>query len=149
MKFLEDSPFLEEAFKPFKEVYKNRKQLSLEEQEILYGISFGFYEAGQYEKASGFFTQLLLSNPFEVSFWKGLASSQQMAQDYKAALHAWAMVCILDAQDPLSHFHAAENLYQLQEKEDALKALLCAEKLLKKEDDALKQKIQFLKEHYK
>ncbi|HSX12512.1 MAG TPA: tetratricopeptide repeat protein [Rhabdochlamydiaceae bacterium] len=148
MTFFEHSPFLEQAFKPFGEAYKNRKQLSIKEQEILYGVAFSFYETGNYEKATGFFTELVLSNPFVVSFWKGLASAKQMAQDYKAALHAWAIVCILDAKDPLPHFHAAENLYQLQEKTEALKALNCAEALLQKEQVALKQKIGFLKELY-
>lgn len=135
-------------FEPFGAIYKNRKQLSLEEQEIIYGAAFGFYEAGQYEKAAGFFTQLLVANPLIADFWKGLASAKQMASDYKAALHAWAIVCILDDKEALPHFHAAEILFQLQEKEEAQKALACASALLKENEAALKQKIAFLKEVY-
>ena len=56
MTFLEDSTFLEQALKPFGDVYKNRKQLSTKEQEILYNVSYGFYESGNYEKAANLFT---------------------------------------------------------------------------------------------
>ena len=141
------SPFIEQALKPFETVMKHQKNLSLEEQEIIYAAAHGFYEHGDYEKSAGNFVHLVMTNPFEKKFWKGLASARQMQKEYKAALHAWAIVCLLDDQDPFPHFHAAENLHQLQEKEEAMKALACAEALLKEEQGhrMLKNKIHSLK----
>lgn len=139
--------FLEQALKPFESVMKHSKTLSLEEQEIIYAAAYGFYETGDHEKSAGYFIHLVMTNPFEKRFWKGLASARQMQKEHKAALHAWAIVCLLDNQDPFPHFHAAENLYQLEEKQEAQKALRCAEALLQEHQGhkALKNKIQSLK----
>lgn len=117
---------------------------SMESSEI-YAMGYSSYTSGNFEQAAALFTSLVLANPHEERSWRGLASSKQMQGSYQAALRAWALVALLAESDPLPHFHAAECLTSLQEKEDALKALNIAEGLLKEPSCELKSKIQLLK----
>lgn len=119
---------------------------SIEEQEELYAIAYQCYENGIYTTASQFFTKLVLCNPFEEKYWRGLASSQQMLKTYLDALHAWSQCALLAAEDPLPHFHAAECLFSLNEKQDAIKALRAAESLLSPDENVLRNKIMILKQ---
>ena len=124
------------------------QKLTAAEQEILYGTSCGLYETGDYAEAAGFFTQLVLHEPFQELYWRGLASAQQMEEKYQEALHAWSLVALLVDTDPLPHFHAAECLLSLNDKPQAVKALQCAEERLTEGQAELREKIHLLKEVY-
>jgi len=131
----------EEELKP---LGSKRKPLNQKDREIVYAAAFGLYEGGDYEQSSLFFTKLVLEDPFEIRFWKGLASSHQMLRNYQEALHAWGIVCILGNHDSIAHFHAAECYLSMNELQEAKKALQCAEKSLT-EKSSLFEKIQLLK----
>lgn len=109
-----------------------------------YTCAFGLYERGDYRSAAQLFTQLILTDPFVEDYWRGLASAKQMAREYEAALHAWSLCALLKEEDPLPHFHAAECLLSLEEKEDALKALDAALDRCS-DNESLKEKIALLK----
>lgn len=110
---------------------------------MLYQAAFSFYNQGDYQKAIELFTQLVVIDAFDEANWRGLASSHQMMGNYQDAIQAWALVAILNPKDPYAHFHAAECLLSLNEKEEALKALKCAEK--NTQDGSLRTKIELLK----
>lgn len=142
--YLDELKQMKEFLGPLSKPLETLTPLKPEEREVVYAAAFGLYEVGDYPKAAGFFTHLILQDPFEVRFWKGLASSRQMAKEYTAALHAWAVLSLLYNQDPLPHFHAAECLISVGNEVDALKALQLAAKHCK-ETDPLFQKIKLLK----
>jgi len=122
--------------------------IPLAEERSFYATAFGLYERGDYEGAAQLFTQLVLTDPYSPHYWQGLASCKQMSQDYKAALHAWGVLALLREEDPLPHFHAAECLLSLEEKEEALKALDAALQFAGK-NALLEEKIDLLKAiHY-
>ncbi len=123
------------------------KKWNLEEQKTLQLSAISFYQQKNYSLAEPLFTQLCISNPFEESFWRGLASSLQMLSKCKEALQAWCIVALLQDNDPLPHFHAAECFFILKEKEETRKALLQAEKRLEgsKDPETLKNNIALLK----
>ncbi len=123
---------------------KETSPLSETEVRGLYTAAYGHYEKGEYRAAGQLFTRLILSNPFSEDFWQGLAGAKQMSRDYEAALHAWALVSLLNESNPWPHFHAAECFLRLEQKEDALKALALAEQYTGS-DAALSEKIQGLK----
>lgn len=114
-------------------------------QEEIYALGYGSYAAGNFAQAAQFFTALVLKNPYEGKFWRGLASAQQMETKYRDALQAWALVAMLEDTDPLPHFHAAECLTSLNESADAVKALDMAEKRIRDGSAELRQKIQLLR----
>ena len=117
----------------------------IEEQENLYASGFSSYTSGNFAQASTLFSSLVLANPYEERYWRGLASAKQMEEQYEEALRAWAMVALIVDNDPMPHFHAAECLTSLHDGEEALKALNMAEGLLKDDASELKDKIQLLK----
>lgn len=126
---------------------KEVSRVPLEQERQFYAIAFGLYEKGDYRGAAQLFTQLVLTDPFSEHYWQGLASSRQMAREYLAAVHAWSLVALLKEKDPLPHFHAAECLLSLDDKEEALKALDAALEFCN--DDRLREKINLLKTiHY-
>ena len=127
-----------------KEATSHLRTYSEAEKETLYSSGYHFYAQGNYEKASDLFLQLTLSDPYEESYWRGLASSYQMQSKWDEALHAWALCALLKEDDPLPHYHAAECLFSKKEKEETQKALMQAK--LRCKDDALLSKIQFLEE---
>jgi len=127
---------------------EKRKHFNVQEQWILYTSAYQFYEAGQYAQASSLFTQLILAAPLEEKYWRGLASSRQMEKSYQEALSAWSMTALLVESDPFPHFHAAECLLTLEEREEALKALAMAKARLKESDHFLRDKITTLSAIY-
>ncbi|MDN3506465.1 MAG: SycD/LcrH family type III secretion system chaperone [Simkaniaceae bacterium] len=116
---------------------------SQKDLETIYSIAFGKYDLAEYQQAAELFTHLLLHDPYDIRFWKGLASSEQMQKNYKAALHAWAVHSLLSGHDPDGHFHAAECYLSLGEKEEAKRALKIAEKFV----SGTHQRLERLKEH--
>jgi type III secretion system low calcium response chaperone LcrH/SycD len=122
--------------------------LSLEQERPFYATAFEHYEQGKYRSAAQLFTHLVLTDPYSAPYWQGLASSKQMTRDYLAAIQAWALVALLQENDPLPHFHAAECLLSLDQKEEALKALDAALELAGT-NESLQEKIHSLKTiHY-
>ncbi|MES2344797.1 MAG: tetratricopeptide repeat protein [Chlamydiota bacterium] len=119
----------------------------MQEEEKTYTLGYKLYEEGCYKDAASLFTTLALKDPFEEAYWRGLASSKQMAGKYEEALHAWSVVALLEEKDGTSHFHAAECLFALHDPSEGKKALMLAEEKLKK-TDPLQKKIQFLREYH-
>lgn len=121
------------------------KSFSKRERETLYALAFGKYEGGYYNQAADFFTQLLMHDPYDTRFWKGLASSCQMGKKYLEALKAWAIYALLSGHSADGHFHAAECYLSMDEIDEAKKALLLAEKFA--QDSFLSKKITNLRSH--
>jgi type III secretion system low calcium response chaperone LcrH/SycD len=120
---------------------------SLEEEEQLYQAAYYLYERGDYPVAMQYFGKLVFANPLNETYWRGLASTQQMQKQYAAAADAWSAVALLADQDPAAPFHVAECLISLNEWDDALIALNRAESLLD-ENPPLRDKIILLRKAY-
>lgn len=96
------------------------------EMEELYKEGHAFYEADRYNDSSTVFRWLVLLNPYSAKYWLGLAANQQLLGQYDKALHSYALVTLLDSEDPYPHLHAFECYLALDNLEEALKALECA-----------------------
>jgi len=121
------------------------KPYSKRERETIYSSAFGKYATGDYEEAADSFTHLILHDPYDSRFWKGLAASRQMQRKYQAALHAWAAFALVSGHSPEGHFHAAECYLSMGEIKEAEKALKLAEKHVK-HTDPMAQKVHSLQE---
>jgi type III secretion system low calcium response chaperone LcrH/SycD len=128
--------------------FSSVRSWSVDEQKIIYTSAFTFYQQKSFEQAVHLFTQLCMANPFQEAFWRGLASSLQMLSKWKDALHAWCISALLADQDPMPHFHAAECFFSMNDREEASKAILQAEKRLDSlaNSEMIKTKISLLKE---
>ncbi|MCB1117936.1 MAG: SycD/LcrH family type III secretion system chaperone [Chlamydiia bacterium] len=121
-----------------------------EDLSVLYNLAQALYEAGDYNKAKELFQHLTLNKPFESKHWMGLASVLQMEKSYANAVTAWSMLAVLLGEDPLPHFHAADCLWMLGEREKAMLALDEAERHLDGSTyhQDLKDKIAILKKQW-
>jgi type III secretion system low calcium response chaperone LcrH/SycD len=113
-------------------------------EEQLHTAAYELYKQGLYGKARTLFEQLVLIDPLERRYWKGVASASQMSLDYDQAMHAWSMVALLDPADPHPSFHVAECLMQLGKEEEAKEALAETERL--RPPAALEERVAELKE---
>lgn len=138
-------PALDEIMQEVKDLTQEEPRWTDEELDVLYASAFSFYQQGHFEKASKLFMQLTISSPFNVSYWKGLASSLQMEKKWNPALHAWALTALIEDSDPIPHFHAAECLFSSDQKEEAIKALSQASMRAHANDRSLIEKIDLLR----
>lgn len=116
-----------------------------DELTTIYSAAFKCYETGDFKKACDLFKVLAKAAPFETHYWRGLASSEQMQKNYRAALNAWSVAAVLHEHDPWVHFHAAECLISEGEIREAAKALDMAESQCLPDDAELREKIELLK----
>ncbi len=124
--------------------YKKATHDVQENHDEAYAQAYFFYTQGLYERANEIFHQLVVANPYEGKYWFCLASTLQQQKKYERALHAWALAALLDSQNALPHFHAAECLFSLKKIEDGFLALEKAvhkdpKKILHSKIEALKQ----------
>lgn len=138
-------PLLQKILSPLDPALKSAKKLDEQQIELFYAAAYGFYHVGDYEKSEQFFTHLIFNDPYDKRFWKGIASARQMQKKYHEALNSWSVLCIFDEKNPTAHFHAAECLFSLNEKEEAMKALASCERFIEEENHPLKEKILHLR----
>ena len=103
------------------------QDMTSEDLHLLYELGFNLYQAKDYEKGEEVFRRLVIAKPFESKHWRGLASCLQMKKNYENALISWGMWCLVDPENPLPHFHAAECLFSSNQVNEAAKALDAAE----------------------
>lgn len=115
-----------------------------EDVTLLYSLGFNLYQMSDYEAAKDLFQRLVLSRPYEKKFWLGLGACLQMSKNYEEALNAWSMASLIDDEDALPHFHAAECLFCIEKKEEAFIALESAKARVKQDQVDLVEKINHL-----
>lgn len=109
-----------------------KDELTAWQKQSIYDAAMSQYLSGSYTQAADFFIQLILQDPHEVKFWRGLACARQMQESYEEALRAWSIVCLLDEQSAEGHFHAAQCYVALGNANEAQKALNLAKNLKEK-----------------
>jgi type III secretion system low calcium response chaperone LcrH/SycD len=87
---------------------------------IFYKAAYNLFQAQSYKESSDAFFFLTNLNPYVSTYWLGLGMSEHLNSDYHAALIAYGMVSMIDAMDPLPHYHAASCYRALQDVENAL-----------------------------
>lgn len=103
--------------------------ISCEQMERYYRDAYTFYSKEHYLEASDAFRALVILDPFTKKYWMGLAGALQMLERYDKALRAYAMVTLLDQEDPYPHFYAHQCLKMLKEDKEAELAFALANKL--------------------
>jgi len=115
---------------------------------LLYSMGHHLYQTAEYGEASKIFQRLVVSKPLNKEYWFAYAGALQMKKDYEEALTGWAMASIIDADDPMPHFHAAECLFSLKVPTEGERALSEVEERLGEEEHPLKEKIKALRKSW-
>ncbi|MEZ5314848.1 MAG: SycD/LcrH family type III secretion system chaperone [Chlamydiales bacterium] len=93
------------------------------EMEKLYEDAYNFYEKNAYQDGLTLFRWLILFNPYAPKYWMGFAAILQLSKAYDKALHAYAVITLLDSNNPYPHFHAYECYSLMENRTEARKAL--------------------------
>lgn len=122
-----DQKELQEFIELVKDEAKNIEGPSEDALKVLYYLGYQFYQQGKYKEAKNFFRYLTHYQPFERKYWKGLASSCQMLQEYEQAIEFYSMAALQEPTDPHVHLHAFDCFFALGKMQEAMTALTSAE----------------------
>lgn len=91
----------------------------------LYETAYRLYRDRFFADASYFFRLLLVANPREPKYWKGLGACLQMTSEHQQALNCYICCQQLskDQRDPYLYVHAADCYFVLGDVDSGLKAL--------------------------
>jgi type III secretion system low calcium response chaperone LcrH/SycD len=103
---------------------KDIRGLSEKDMEAIYSIGYSYYNNAKYAKALDIFRFLCFYDHLERRWWMGLGATQQMMQDFEAAVNAYRYAALLDVEDPTAHLHAADCFMAVGNHEEAESALM-------------------------
>jgi type III secretion system low calcium response chaperone LcrH/SycD len=107
---------------------ENIRKLSPSSIETLYHVAFTHYQNGKYQSSKAIFYLLTTMDSRGRKHWMGLGASFQAAKQYQKALQAYEVAAALDPADFFVHLHAANCLFELGNRKEALFALDCADR---------------------
>jgi type III secretion system low calcium response chaperone LcrH/SycD len=96
--------------------------------EGIYGQAYRLYNTGKYTDANQLFRLLIMINPTESKYVMGLAACFHMQKQYKSAADTYAIVNVIDPNNPIPFYHASDCYLQMGDPVSALIALEMAVK---------------------
>jgi len=100
--------------------------------EGVYGQAYRLYNTGKYKEAIQIFRLLVMINATEPKYAMGLAACFHMSKDYKTAANTYAVVGVIDPENPISFYHASDCYIQMG---DPVSALISLEMAMKRAGD--------------
>lgn len=97
--------------------------------EGIYGQAYQLYNTGKYQDASKLFRLLIMINSTEPKYSMGLAACFHMLKEYKNAVDIYAVIGVIDANNPISFYHASDCYMQMN---DSISALISLEMAVKR-----------------
>lgn len=110
--------------------------------EGIYGQAYRLYNTGKFDEAIKIFRMLVMMNSAEPKYSMGLAACFHMKKNYKAAVEGYAIVQVIDPNNPVPFYHMSDCFIQLGDLSSAYYSLEMAVKRAgdKPEFKALKEK---------
>jgi type III secretion system low calcium response chaperone LcrH/SycD len=122
-----------------------------ETMEKFYAVAYRLFQTQRYEEASDAFVFLTTLNPNVHNYWLGLGMSEQLNNQHHAAIIAYSLAIMTNADNPTPYYHSAACYRATGDLESALAsldlALECAgdaeeHSLIKQQTLAAKKHIQ-------
>lgn len=122
----------EDAGKKFQKAAENvvkgmlpKEAMGLDDQmlEGIYGQAYRLYNTGKYAEAGQVFRLLVMADSMEPKYTMGLAACFHMMKEYENALDSYTLCSIIDPENPVPQFHAADCYIHLGDKLSAAVAL--------------------------
>lgn len=93
------------------------------EEPFLYEKGVKAYREGLNDEALNFFAKLVVMEPLAADYWMGIASTLHQSLQLEKALSCYAIVALLDEEDPGPHFYAAQIFLQWKDETEFSKAI--------------------------
>lgn len=97
--------------------------------EGIYGQAYRLYNTGKYRDASQLFRLLIMLNTTEPKYPMGLAACFHMLKEYKSAADIYAIVAMLDPDNPVAYYHTSDCFIQAG---DIMSAIIALEMAIKR-----------------
>lgn len=94
-----------------------------EAMERFYQVARTLFQIQRHKDAADAFLFLTTLNPFVSAYWIGLGMCEQVQEEYKQALVAYAMATISDRNNPTPLYYAAACHHALNDTDQALRTL--------------------------
>lgn len=91
--------------------------------ERFYQVARGLLDVQRHKDAADAFLFLTTLNPFVSAYWIGLGMCEQLQEEYKQALVAYAMAAISDRHSPVPLYYSAACHHALNDTDQALRSL--------------------------
>lgn len=93
------------------------------QEESLYRQGVAAYRENDCDEALNCFAKLVVMEPLSADYWMGIASSLHKGQQLEKALSCYAIVGLLNDEDPAAHFYAAQIFLQWKDETEFFKAI--------------------------
>lgn len=97
----------------FGDAFSSALGVTPERRESMYAIAYGLYSKGNFKEARRLFAQLVIHDPVEPRFMRGLAATTQMLGEYKQALDMYVVLAAANPGDPVPVMRAGDCLVAL------------------------------------
>ena len=112
-----------------------QRGLTKKNMEALYLMAFKLYEAQKVEEALLCFKLMTLLDWSDKRAWLGSAACFERIKNYTAAIGCYKAATLADNHDPMPLFRAFHCYLEIQDKENALKALETAIQVAERQAD--------------
>lgn len=112
--------------------------------EGIYGQAYRLFNTGKYKDACQLFRLLIMINSTEPKYSMGLAACYHMMKDYKIAVNTYALLSVIEPENPIPFYHTSDCFIQMN---DPLAASIALEMAIKRAGD--KPEYQTLKDRAK
>lgn len=85
-----------------------KRRASDQRLEEFYQHGYLLYKAGHYEKAKSYFNMLMVGNPQEPKYVMAAAACGHMIKEYSFAISLYVLASILDMENPIPLYYAAD-----------------------------------------
>lgn len=108
---------------------KDVKGITDEEMEAAYANGYNLFQAGNYEKAEGFFEFLATFDRLNKKYWMALGACRFNKKDHDGSLAAYSIAAMIDVEDPGLLLKIAQCRLAMGEKDTAVGVLEAAVEL--------------------
>lgn len=115
--------------------YQDLLGISDEVMQELYLIACSYLEDKYYSEAADCFLFLVALNPLEPNLWIKCGLAERQLNNEDAALEAFSMAMLCDADDPFPHLYSAEIYLGLKRFEEAQGCLNACQSLIDEHPD--------------
>ena len=114
-----------------------------------YKVAYDLYQSADFKNAASAFSYLTVLNPYEHTYWMGLALCKQADRSYEEAIVAYTMAEAIHPEHPVAHLHLAQCYYAIQQREKVTEHLKQAIEVAGKipEFQEIRQKAESLLHH--